>query len=312
MREGLAAILATIALCAGAVTSPMHDRPVLRTERAGFSDTIHDSDSTTKPPENQRKGNDNLALASSHADESIRDAAIHHVRKAGEFDTDSDGWENARRDFISKLPLPEAWNDRFEDNYEALWGLAEISLERDWLADRLQERIGLPWWRCRRDNKSRWKLRQQAEDLSIPLVRLRQFKFVRDPGVLSAVYHNPNTPPDTRTEVHKQLVELATRYSVYVPDRLMEPTLLDFLYDMQVRLIRDTREMTEGNFLLFGLIKEENPLDQPFPATRLARVLNPTTPHRILKIMATREGHRIVRAAAQKALANRSDEGGHD
>jgi hypothetical protein len=249
-----------------------------------------------------------VALASSYADERIRDAAIHHVRKAGEFDTDGDAWENARRDFITKLPLPQAWNDRFQDNYEALWGLAEISPERDWFAEHLKERIGLPWWRCRRDNKSRWKLRQQAEDLSTPLVRLRPFKFVRDPGVLTAVYHNPNTPPDTRTEVHKQLVELVTQYSVYVPDRLMEPTLLDFLYDMQVRLIHDTREMTEGNRLLFQLIKEINPLDLPFPATRLARALNPTIPRRDLAILATREGHRIVRTAAQKALGDRSDE----
>jgi hypothetical protein len=98
-----------------------------------------------------------VALASTHEKEIVRDAALQHIRKAGALNADGSEWEEARRHFIMKLPLPEAWNDRFEDNYEALWGLAEISPERDWLAEYLMERIGLPWWRRPQENNTRWQ-----------------------------------------------------------------------------------------------------------------------------------------------------------
>jgi hypothetical protein len=64
------------------------------------------------------------------------------------------------------------------------------------------------------------------------------------------------------------------------------------------------RETLSEEHRIFRLVltKEETPLDSPYPATRLARAMNPATPRRILQILATQEGHRIVRAAALNAL----------
>jgi hypothetical protein len=187
--------------------------------------------------------------------------------------------------------------------------MAEVSPHRDWLAEYLTERLGLPWWRRDRDKKTRWLMRDRAESKTTPVAILPALAITRDPGIWTAIYRNPNTPTEIREAIEKRFPGLPHPAS----EPAAEPTLLNFLWMAQAHTAFDSDTIAETHsvfrFDFLELPKEENPLHLPYPATRLACALNPVTPRRILKVLATEEGHRIVRAAAQASLKERSDPG---
>jgi hypothetical protein len=231
-----------------------------------------------------------VAAGRTYYDAGVREAAANHIHAEGELPSGGAEWKAKARDMISGLYL---WN------YETptIWEMIETGLAPAWLGERLLESGLTTWWRDEPPPDTP-AARARALNPRTPLETLKALSRSSEVGVLLAVWFNPTTPESIRHAMRAKLLQWLLS-NVSPGWEYKTPTLLTFL--ALATMSRDARYVNEfgkeGKFIF-----DTEKWDCLYPATRLALAVNPHTPLAMREQFATRDGHRVVRAAAQSYL----------
>jgi hypothetical protein len=234
-----------------------------------------------------------IALGKNSHSPLVRDAVAHHILNVGEADPDGPAWQEAAQNIVCNLFLSSGQTGM-------LWELLGTGNAPGWLQERLASQGLVPWWHEGIfPDLPEAQARTAAMDPATPLTTLEALTQSHDAGVRLAVWFNPSTTHSLRDEyisllLQKRLSCLSTGWENRPPDLMSFLALASVPWNSRYLMSPTGKEGAR--------VFQNSRWDYLYPAVRLALAVNPHTPADIRASLATREGHRIVRAAAQAYL----------